>query len=136
MALGARSCIVSDKKTILVIDDEADVVTYLTTVLEDNDFATLSAKDGVEGLEQAKSGKPDLILLDISMPEKSGVRLYRDLREDPELAEIPVVMVTGVMPEFEKFISSRRQVPPPDGYISKPVEPQVVVDKVKELLGL
>ena len=123
----------SDKR-ILVIDDEPDVVTYLTTLLEDNGYATISAKDGVEGLEKVNSEMPDLILLDITMPEKSGVRFYRDVRENDELKSIPVVMVTGVMPQFEKFISTRRQVPPPDGYISKPVDSEKLLGKIKELL--
>ena len=125
----------SDTKKILVIDDEPDVVTFLTTLLEDNDYTTVSAKNGVEGLAKAKSEKPDLILLDITMPEKSGVRFYRDVREDPNLKDIPVVMVTGVMKEFEKFISTRRQVPPPDGYISKPVDTAKLLETIAGLLA-
>lgn len=135
MALSERSRIVSDTKKILVIDDEPDVVTFLTTLLEDNDYTTVSAKNGVEGLAKAKSEKPDLILLDITMPEKSGVRFYRDVREDPNLKDIPVVMVTGVMKEFEKFISTRRQVPPPDGYISKPVDTAKLLETIAGLLA-
>ena len=125
----------SDTKRILVIDDEPDVVTFLTTLLEDNGYATVSAKDGVEGLAKTKAEKPDLILLDITMPEKSGVRFYRDVREDTNLKDIPVVMVTGVMKEFEKFISSRRQVPPPDGYISKPVDTAKLLETIAGLLA-
>lgn len=125
----------ADKKKILVIDDEPDVVTFLSTLMEDNGYEPITAKNGAEGLEKTKSEKPDLILLDITMPEKSGVRFYRDVRDDPDLKDIPVIMVTGVMKEFEKFISSRRQVPPPDGYISKPVDTKALLDKISELLG-
>ncbi len=125
----------SDKKKILVIDDEPDIVTFLTTLLEDNGYDTVSANDGVAGLEKTKAEKPDLILLDITMPEKSGVRYYRDVREDPDLASIPVVMVTGVMKEFEKFISTRRQVPPPDGYFSKPIDDKALLEAVAKLLA-
>lgn len=135
MALDWGDSTVSDKKTILVIDDEPDVVTYLTMLLQDNGYATLDAKNGAEGLEKTRSQRPDLILLDINMPEKSGVRFYRDVREDPELKEIPVVMVTGVMKEFERFISTRRQVPPPDGYIHKPVDVEKLLKVVSDLLG-
>ena len=125
----------SDTKKILVIDDEPDVVTFLTTLLEDNGYATIPAKDGVEGLAKTKSEKPDLILLDITMPEKSGVRYYRDVCDDPDLKDIPVVMVTGVTKEFEKFISTRRQVPPPDGYISKPVDTKLLLETIAKLLA-
>jgi CheY-like chemotaxis protein len=126
---------VSDQKKIIVIDDEPDVVTYLTMLLQDNGYATVDAKDGVEGLEKTRSERPDLILLDINMPEKSGVRYYREVREDPELKDIPVVMVTGVMKEFERFIKTRRQVPPPDGYIHKPVDIEKLLEVISDLLG-
>jgi len=125
----------SDKKLVLVIDDDPDIVTFLTALLQDNGYATDSAADGVEGLKKTKAGKPDLILLDITMPEKSGVRFYRDVRESDELKSIPVVMVTGVMEEFKKFIHSRRQVPPPDGYIQKPVDKQELLDIVAKVLS-
>ena len=125
----------SDKKKILVIDDDPDIVTYLTTLLDDNGYAYVSAVDGVDGLAKVKAEHPDLILLDITMPEKSGVRFYRDVREDDDLKSIPVVMVTGVMKEFEKFISTRRQVPPPDGYISKPIDEKKLLETIAKLLA-
>jgi len=125
----------SDKKKILCIDDDADLVTYMTTLLEDNGYDTVSAADGAEGLDKAKAEKPDLILLDITMPEKSGVKFYREVRGDDALKDTPVCMVTGVMEEFKQFISSRKQVPPPDGYISKPFEAKELLETVKKLLG-
>jgi CheY-like chemotaxis protein len=125
---------VNEKRTILVIDDEPHMVTFLSTLLQDNGYLTIEAFDGQQGIDKARSERPDLILLDITMPEKSGVRFYREVREDPELQNIPVVMVTGVSKDFEKFISSRRQVPPPDGYLSKPVDKQRLLDIVSQLL--
>ena len=125
----------SERKTILVVDDEPDVVTYLTTLLTDNGFACVSAVDGVEGMATVKAARPDLICLDISMPEKSGVRMYRELSEDATTAKIPVIIVTGVSQEFEKFISSRKQVPPPTGYVAKPIDRAEFLAKVKSALG-
>jgi DNA-binding response OmpR family regulator len=125
----------SDKKFVLVIDDDPDIVTFLTALLQDNGYETDSAPDGMEGLKKTRERKPDLILLDITMPEKSGVRYYRDVREDEELKSIPVIMVTGVMKEFEGFIHKRRQVPPPDGYIHKPVDKQLLLDTMEEVLS-
>jgi CheY-like chemotaxis protein len=125
----------SDKKLALVIDDDPDIVTFLTALLQDNGYETDSAVDGVEGLKKTRDRKPDVVLLDITMPEKSGVRYYRDIREDKELKSIPVVMVTGVMQEFKHFISSRRQVPPPEGFIHKPVDKQELLDTVAKVLS-
>lgn len=131
----------AQKKKILVVDDEPDVVAYLTSLFEDNNFVVISAADGVEGLEKAKSEKPDLITLDISMPEKSGVRFYREARGDAELKNIPIVIVTGVESthdggtgqDFERFLSTRKQVPPPDAFIPKPIEEADLLGEVKKL---
>jgi response regulator RpfG family c-di-GMP phosphodiesterase len=69
------------------------------------------------------------------MPEKSGVGVYRALKEDEESRDIPVIIITGVSDDFKHFISTRRKVPPPEGYLSKPVEPDQLLQKVRELLG-
>jgi CheY-like chemotaxis protein len=123
-----------NEKTILVVDDDPDTRTYLTTVLEDNGFATVSAADGVEAMAKIEENRPDLIALDISMPEKSGVAVYRSLKEDDGLKSIPVIIITGVSDDFKKFISTRRQVPPPEGYISKPVDFEQLLSTVRGLL--
>jgi DNA-binding response OmpR family regulator len=112
--------IAPNKKVILVIEDEEDVRQFIVTVLNDHGFAVLEAADGVEGGHLARERKPHLITLDINLPNKTGVRLYRELRDDPDLARIPIVMVTGVPSEFREFIHHRRVVPPPEGYVAKP----------------
>jgi CheY-like chemotaxis protein len=121
-------------QTILVVDDDPDTRTYLTTVFEDNGYATVSAKDGTEAIQRIEEKAPDLVALDISMPEKSGVAVYRAIKENEQLKTIPVVIITGISQDFEKFISSRRQVPPPEGYIAKPVDPEQLLKMVKDLL--
>ena len=123
------------KKLILVVDDEPDIVAFLTTLLEDNGYRTLSARDGQEAWDRAKAEKPDLVSLDITMPEKSGVRFYRDFKNDADLGKIPVMIVTGVSDDFQQFISTRKQVPPPEGYISKPIVEKTYLEKVAEILG-
>jgi CheY-like chemotaxis protein len=122
-------------KTILVVDDDPDTRTFLTTVLEDNGFKTLTAEDGNQALAKLAQQVPDLIALDITMPEKSGVAVYRQVREDNRFKSIPVIIITGVSNEFEKFISTRRQVPPPDDYLNKPVEPADLIKKVRKILA-
>jgi len=123
------------QKTILVVDDDPDARDFFITVLEDNGYATVSARDGNEALDRIGEGLPDLVTLDITMPEKSGVGVYRKLREENEFKAIPVLIITGVSDDFKQFISTRRQVPPPEGYLSKPVEPEQLLEKVRELLG-
>jgi CheY-like chemotaxis protein len=129
------------RKKILVLDDEANVVTYLETLLRDNGYDTVSAADGSEGMEKMRSEKPDLVTLDISMPEKSGVRFYRELKGDPELAGTLVVVVSAVTgyggkPEdFEKFLGSRKNVPPPDGFVPKPIDRDELLKAIGELLS-
>ncbi len=122
-------------RTILVVDDDPDVLTYLRTVLEDGGYRPVCVDNGRDGLARARRERPDLICLDIAMPEPTGVRVYRELRQDPELADIPVVMITGVQKEFKEFIHHRKHVPPPDGYIAKPFDVQELLDLLDTILG-
>jgi CheY-like chemotaxis protein len=125
----------SSAKTILVVDDEPDVHTFLTTVLEDGGYRHKSAKDGEEAMKLIEEEPPDLIALDVTMPQKSGVGVYRALKSDDRYKHIPVIFITGVTEDFEKFISSRRQVPPPEGYIAKPIGHDQFLEMVNKLLA-
>jgi CheY-like chemotaxis protein len=122
-------------RKILVVDDDPDVVSYLEIVLRDNGFEPVCALDGGRVLELAHQHRPDVICLDIAMPEPSGVKVYRQLRADPDLRAIPVVMITGVQKEFKDFIHHRKYVPPPDGYIAKPFEIEELLDTLERVLG-
>jgi len=125
-------------RKIMVIDDE-DVVTFLTTLLEENGYETCWAMDGVEGLEKIKRERPDLICLDLLMPEKTGILLCREIRKDPELKDIPVIMITGfAAPEyplidFKRFISTK-SIPPPEGFMEKPIDQKALLAAIKETL--
>jgi len=130
-----------NEKKILVIDDEPDEREYLSTLLEDNGYVTEMAGDGNEGLDKARSDPPSLITLDITMPEKSGIKFFREIRKDPKLGKIPIVVVTGVTglcgnpEEFQKFLSTRKETPPPDGFISKPVDKERLLETIRKLLA-
>ena len=88
-----------DKK-ILAIDDEVDTLTFYSEVIEDCNFLPITSSDGVEGLKKAREEKPDLILLDIMMPEKGGMKTYKELKNDPVLKSIPVIIITGISHTF------------------------------------
>ncbi len=121
-------------RKILVVDDEPDVVTYLAAVLRDHGYEALEAYDGEEAIEKVLRDKPDLVTLDITMPEMTGVRAYRIMKEDAALKHIPVIIVTGISHDFKQFISTRSQVPPPEGYLEKPVKPEDLLAEIKRLL--
>jgi CheY-like chemotaxis protein len=121
---------------ILIVDDEEDVTTFVGTLLEDNGYAVSKAADGKQGLAKAKAESPDLIVLDICMPEDSGVRMFRNLQEDAQTTAIPVIVLTGISHEFKHFIESRRHLRPPAGYFDKPPDREQLLAKVAELVAL
>ena len=130
-------------KKILVVDDEQDVRTYLTALLTDAGYEVETAVNGMVALEQVRAAKPALVSLDITMPEKSGIGFYREMRKDPDLAAVPIVIVTGVVNPWASpsgsgnvndFLSSRRNIAPPDGYFEKPVDSEAYLAKVAELV--
>lgn len=124
---------------ILIVDDEPSMLTYLSTLLEDNGYQTITASNAQEALEQALRQEPDLITLDLLMPEKTGIKLYRDLKKNEQLSRIPVIIVTGFtagnfpMIDFRKFIYER-SIPGPQGFVEKPVEPKLLLEQVKKAL--
>jgi len=128
-------------KRILVVEDQPDERSYLAALFEDNGYGTLTAKDGQEALDIARREKPDLVTLDVSMPEKSGLGFYREIKSDPALAATPIVIVTAVTglggdsDAFKRFIGSRKQVPAPEGFIAKPIDKQELLDTIAKLLG-
>jgi DNA-binding response OmpR family regulator len=121
-------------KKILVIEDEEDIRSYIMTFFEDNGFETLEAGNGAQGLELAKKESPDLITLDISMPEKSGMKTLKDLQEGPDTSAIPVVIVTGVSDELKSYIEHRKHLNPPAGYVFKPIDTRELLETVQRLL--
>jgi len=120
-------------KKILIVDDEEDIRTYLSALLADQGFETILAKDGEEAWKQVEANSPDLITLDISMPEKSGIKFYREMKADDRWKRIPIIIVTGVSEDMRKFLSSRHQVPPPEGYLAKPINREEILTLINKL---
>jgi CheY-like chemotaxis protein len=117
---------------ILVTDDEPDFVTYVTAVLEDNGATVLAAYTGDEAIETARREKPDLITLDVTMPGKTGVEVFEEMRGDPALRSIAVCIITG-KPELRQLIYER-DVPPPEGYVDKPITEEGLLRNVRKIL--
>ena len=129
----------TELKTILVIDDESDVRTYLGRLFQESGYSCAFACDGVEAMQRTRVVHPHLITLDMSMSNKSGVKFYRELKADPELRAIPVVVVTGVTgqggsDDTRRFLETRKQVPPPDAFVPKPVNRAELLDIVAALI--
>jgi len=127
-------------KKILIVDDEPDMVAFLQCLLEDNGYATLTARDGEEGLQVARSEKPDLVSLDLLMPNQTGIKMFRELRKDDDIKDTPVVMVTGFakddVPQMDfKTWISKRSIKPPEAYIEKPVDKDLLLEAIKKALG-
>lgn len=127
-----------EKKRVLVVDDEPDSIEFVKVILENEDFAVLSAQDGMSGLEKAKAELPDLIILDVQMPRMSGFDVFGELRKLDQTKDIPVIMLTGIREkvgigfdasEMESFFGNK-----PQGYLEKPIEPETLIEKVKESL--
>ncbi len=115
--------------TILVVDDEADVRRFLTAVLAKAGFETLTAKDGREALEIATREHPDLVILDLMMPNQTGTDFYRRLTKDDELGAIPIIIVSGLA-------GRHLAVKQPFAVFDKPIEPEAFVATVERALGL
>ncbi len=125
----------SEKKKILIVDDEQDILTYLTALFEDNGYDTLTAEDGIKGFDLAKSEKPDLITLDITMPDQSGVRTYRYYKGNDKLRDVPVVIITAIGDSMRSFLKKLAGFPEPEGFMNKPIDENKLLDMVASLLS-
>jgi DNA-binding response OmpR family regulator len=124
---------------ILVIDDDTDFVAATKMVLESrSDYQVLTANNGVFGLPIARAEKPDLIILDVIMPFEDGFTTSRQLKADPELKKIPIIMLTSFsqrMGETDVSVAQGMDLEAED-YVEKPVSPQQLLDRVDRLLSV
>ena len=127
--------VMRENKKILIVDDEEDVLTYFEAVFQDNGFDTVSAEDGIEGFELAKSEKPDLIVLDITMPKQSGLKTYRQYKGHPALKNIPVIIVTAVNDSFKELLDELEDLEIPKDIFYKPIDPQEILKVVRGILS-
>ena len=121
-----------DKKRILVVDDEEDILNVLRFRLEANNYEVLVASDGQEGLNKARSEKPDLMILDLMLPKIDGYKVCRMLKFDEAYKAIPIIIFTARAQKQDEELGMEMGA---DAYISKPFEPEILLGKIKELLG-
>ncbi|GAB6058683.1 response regulator [Desulfonatronum parangueonense] len=114
-------------KKILIVDDDPEILDYLTELFQDEGYRTVAALNGVEGLEKVRAEQPDLITLDMDMPEKGGTNFYAGLRKDDSIRDIPVIVVSGVGPRPPVLT---KDVPT----VSKPIDNAKLLQLVADMI--
>jgi CheY-like chemotaxis protein len=147
-------------KRVLVVDDDENTRRFLSVALEANGYQAVTAEDGDDGYNKVQEEKPDLILLDVMMPKKTGFSLFKQLRRKDEFKDIPVIMLTAVAEvleedetqaegeTFERPFDSLRDslrkaivkmrdegLVKPEVFIDKPIDPEQLIEEVKSLIG-
>ena len=146
-------------KMVMIIDDDENAVKFLEVILDENGYDSLAAYDGREGMEKLKQNKVDLSILDVMMPKKTGFVLFKQLKKNEELRDIPVLMLTGVAASLDdvdaeaedtfarpydslreslrKAIQDMREDGDvrPEMFVDKPVDPVTFIAKIRELIG-
>jgi CheY-like chemotaxis protein len=129
------------KKKILIVDDELDMRIFIKTLLETRGYKPVVTRDGKEGMRKAKSVVPDLIILDVMMPEEGGVQMYRQLKTDQNLKDIPVIMVSAISKKtfshYLKMLNVQKEghIPEPEAYMEKPPEADALLKMTGHLIG-
>jgi CheY-like chemotaxis protein len=146
-------------KQVLIVDDSEESVVFLSEILEEHGYPYRVARNGKEAMKAMRESRPDLVLLDVMMPQKGGVAVFHEMKRDPELKEIPILIITGaseatgvdIMSGEEKPKESyaddftrrfgvevrdklQSLTPEPEALIEKPIDPKIIGEKIKELL--
>lgn len=146
-------------KKVLVVDDDENTVKFLSVALVENGYQPVGAYNGKEGLEKIESEQPDLVIMDVMMPKKTGFVLFKQLRRSEKYKDLPIIMLTGVaevLTDLDEHSEDTHERPydslrealrktikqmkdeglvKPDMFIDKPIDPELVIAKVKELIG-
>lgn len=128
-------------KKIMIVDDEPDIRTYLMAALEDEGYTTCTMDESDPLDKIVMSEKPDLIILDIMMPQRSGISIYKELKTSGLFKDIPVILITGMTPEKDfmeegyKELIGDTSISLPDGFIEKPIQLPKLMELVDNLLN-
>jgi two-component system response regulator VicR len=123
----------ADVKRVVCIEDEPEMIDLVRLILGRKGFNVIGANGGVEGLEAVRRERPDLVLLDLMMPDMDGWEVYQQIKADSELREIPVIVVTAKAQSIDKVLGLH--IAKVDDYISKPFGPQELLESVEKIIG-
>jgi two-component system, OmpR family, alkaline phosphatase synthesis response regulator PhoP len=121
------------KNKILVVDDNVELLHMLRMAFRASGFSVATAKNGIEALKKARSLAPDLILLDLVLPEMDGFAVCETLRKCPETKSIPIILLSGLSSQFARFAGIDSGA---NEFVNKPVRPSLLVEKIKNLLSV
>ena len=148
----------SDLTHLLIVEDTEETAIFLSQILEDHGYQYQVARDGVEAISAVRENRPELVLLDIMMPKKSGIHVFREIKTDPDLKNIPVIVVTGLSEATGVDVHTGQEEPNddegdvvahqlgsvlgdkvrdlrPDGLIEKPINPSALIGAIQSLLS-
>ena len=148
----------TDRKRILIVEDTEETALFLSQILEDHGYDYQVARNGVEAIAALQENRPDLVLLDIMMPRKSGIQVFRDMKSAPGLSHIPIIVVTGAFAVLGVDLHTGEEKPredegdvvarylgsvikdkisdlSPDRLVEKPINPVFLIKQIEDLLG-
>jgi CheY-like chemotaxis protein len=128
---------VAARRHVLVIDDEPDISSYIASILEGSQYSVETANSAMEGERVIRDRRPDLILLDLMMPGRTGIQFFVRLKGNEETKDIPLIMVTGIKDKLNidwQEIVSKLKARVPDGFVEKPIEPVHLMNVVEDVL--
>ncbi len=129
-----------EKKVILIVDDEADMRFFLSTLAKTSGYEPVLAKNGKEGMQKALERKPDLLILDVMMPGEGGIQMYRQIRTEPNLKQMPIIMLSAIAKKtFYHYLSmlnlkTEQAIASPEAYIEKPPDTEELITLIKSIL--
>ncbi len=123
-----------ETKSVVCIEDEPEMIDLVRLILGRKGFNVIGANGGIDGLDTVRRVKPDLVLLDLMMPDMDGWEVYQQIKADPGLRSIPVVVVTAKAQSIDKVLGLH--IAKVDDYITKPFGPQELLESVEKILGV
>ncbi len=133
VANNGNAPIAANGKLVVCIEDEQEMIDLVQLILGRRGFTVEGANGGLEGLEKIQKRKPDLVLLDLMMPDMDGWEVYQRMKSDEDLREIPVIVVTAKAQSIDKVLGLH--IAKVDDYITKPFGPQELLESVEKILG-
>ncbi|NOY70012.1 MAG: response regulator, partial [Deltaproteobacteria bacterium] len=130
----------TETKKVLILDDDSDMRIFLSNLLEADGFSPVIAENSHEGLLKAMKERPDLIILDVPMPEKKGIQIHQDLKHDKRFKDIPVIMISPLdkktLQQYQRTIKgyNDQDMPSPEAYLKKPLEAEELLALVRKFV--